>query len=338
MGILNIFNQGKQEKISLTTLTAQGMHNPPEDFIMANVRRELGSLVDDVLQPYLFSENHMDNVYEYSTRQIYQASMTMKDILLQAMLGREQIIHLIDVGNDWASMRLLFSGQPDDEGKIALGDLGLYAPIKSLTFEPICAAEEINLIKMCFAALWYSYQRQERTNKLDAKAIFKMHGFHALFTTPKNAEEEEIALANRRRIIDNVREILDGSGGIIDAQDDFGIVNGQKNAAEANRICIDAIYMEIARILKVPATRLLGRSPQGMNSTGQSDALNYDMTLSRIRSGWLDPFLQQMDITYKKVDRIDVDYLKKIVEMHNILGLQADEALIERIRLLGSQL
>lgn len=312
----------------------RNMGAPDNDFIKANVTRELSSIVEDVLQPYIFRVAQVDNVYEYDTRQLQQASLSAKDILLHAMLGQPQVINKVRMANNLTSVDLFFAGKPDSNGMIKVSELE-YRPQKSLYFEPIYTEADIKLIELSFAALWYSYQRQERTNKLDAKAIFKMHGFHALFTQPKNDEEEQIAEENRSQVKRNFVEILEGSGGIIDAQDDFGLVGGSTNLAQANRISVDQIYMEIARILKVPATRLLGRSPDGMNATGESDALNYDMTLDRIRSGWLEPFLKGMSIEYQKVDKIDVDYLQKVIEMHLSTGLDVDDKLIDKIRALG---
>jgi Protein of unknown function (DUF1073) len=66
---------------------------------------------------------------------------------------------------------------------------------------------------------------------------------------------------------------------------------------------IDFIYGELARLLQIPKTKLLGEAPGGLNATGAYDYQNYQDTLEAIRMNVLYPFLEGMEIHYS-VDRV----------------------------------
>lgn len=326
----------KKEKQLLESTAGSGIVIS-EDFVNACIQRELSSLADDILQPYIF-EGQFDNVYPYDLRGLCKRTKTIKDIIVQAMFGVDQIVNKIKIRYSGVDRVNLFTGEPD----AILKDLKELLPgaeikiLSSVVFEKIYSQTDIDLLKLCFRSLGSIYNRQERVNYLDSKLIFKVKGLHSIFTAPKNHEEELVASLNREKLIANFSEILNGSAGIIDADDDIGLVGG--GTADSFKSNLDISFQEIARILRIPATRLLGRSPDGMNATGESDALNYDMTLDSIRSGWLEPFLKLLDQGYEKVDKIDVDYIKKVAEMHVLFDIPLSAKLRSRIIALGEEM
>lgn len=318
----------------------QGILNVNDEFVQACLLRDLGALAQDILQPYIFDEKgQFDNAYDYDKRIIYQKSASMKDILMQAMLGQDITISKVRIKNSLTERDFLFIGNPDgqkEELRLAYGKD--FAIEKSIVFEKMYSQQDIQLLLLCYQALGYAYNRQNKINKLDAKMILKMKGFHAIFTQPRNDEEEAVAIENRKRLIANFEEILTGIGGVIDSEDSIGLVGGSQNAEKSLSDAIGIIYQEIARILRIPLTRLLGRAPQGMNATGESDALNYDMTLDVYRSLWLEPALKLLQIGYQKVDKIDVPYLKQIIELHILADVPFSDRLKEKIETLGVDL
>lgn len=330
------------KKNEMPKLTSMGsVLSINDEFADACIVREMTAIAEDIIQPYIFENEFIDNVYEYNIRQIYQKSVTIKDILVSAMLANDLVISKVLVKNELSQKEMLFTGQPDmlerDLKKIYGGDFRI---LQSAFFEKIYTETDLQLLRLCYRALGFAYNRQDRVNKIDAKSIFKMKGFHALFTEPKTDEELGVAEENRRQVIQNFKDILEGDAGIIDAEDSVGLLGGSTSSASNVNFQqnIDLIFSEIARILRVPITRLLGRAPQGMNATGESDSLNYDMTLDTRRSGWVEPFLKIMQIPYTKVDKIDISYIKQIMELHVLLEIEPSEKMKEKIKKLGEDL
>ncbi len=336
------FWQKKQQKprhedLKFISLAPLEIH---DDFVQACIERELSSLVQDILQPYIFEDARFDHVYDYGLKGLFEQTHSLHDVLMQAMMGQDVLVHQVYVQSGFGPHCVLMMGSREEiEEKLApLKKDYLLDVRKSICMQKIYSLTDMALLKLCYRSLGYAYNRQERMNELDAKMILKMKGFHALFTAPRNDEEEAIALANRQRLRENFKEILEGRAGIIDREDDIGLLNANTGSGQMFKQVLEMIFQEIARILRIPITRLLGRAPQGMNATGESDALNYDMTLDSIRSGWLEPFLKLMGQEYQKVDKIDVAYLKQIAEMHILLGLPLAERFKNKIKALGEEL
>lgn len=311
-----------------------------DEFAYACLLRDLASLAQDILQPYIFEEKgQFDNAYDYERRAIYEKSMSIKDILIQAMLGQDVIVNKVRIQNNLAAREFLFIGSPDEQKEeLSLAYGQEFTIEKTIIFEKIYSSQDIQLLLLCYNALGHAYNRRAKINKLDEKMILKMKGFHAIFTQPRNDEEEAVAIENRKRLIANFEEILTGVGGVIDSEDSIGLVGSGQNAEKSLSEAINIVYQEIARILRIPLTRLLGHAPQGMNATGESDALNYDMTLDIYRSLWLEPAMKLLGIKYQKVDKIDIAYLKQIIELHILSEIKISPSLRQKIMALGMEL
>lgn len=57
---------------------------------------------------------------------------------------------------------------------------------------------------------------------------------------------------------------------------------------------LDGAMLDVSGSTAIPATRLFGRSPAGMNSTGESDEKNYHATLEQVRSSQIMPALEKL--------------------------------------------
>lgn len=57
---------------------------------------------------------------------------------------------------------------------------------------------------------------------------------------------------------------------------------------------LDGAMLDVSGATAIPATRLFGRSPAGMNSTGESDEKNYHATLEQVRSVHIMPALEKL--------------------------------------------
>ena len=52
--------------------------------------------------------------------------------------------------------------------------------------------------------------------------------------------------------------------------------------------------MDMAGAAEIPATKLFGRSPQGMNSTGEADLRNYYDMIAQLQERYLRPALEKL--------------------------------------------
>ena len=56
----------------------------------------------------------------------------------------------------------------------------------------------------------------------------------------------------------------------------------------------EAFMMDMAGAAEIPATKLFGRSPQGMNATGESDLRNYYDMIASLQERQLRPALEKL--------------------------------------------
>ncbi|CAN7169879.1 DUF1073 domain-containing protein [Brevundimonas sp. LjRoot202] len=95
---------------------------------------------------------------------------------------------------------------------------------------------------------------------------------------------DRISLANQAKSITN--------GLLMDAEEDYL----QKQISFAQLPEVLRLYLQIAAgAADIPATRLLGQSPSGMNATGESDLRNYYDRLAAEQEVYLRPRLERLD-------------------------------------------
>ena len=68
---------------------------------------------------------------------------------------------------------------------------------------------------------------------------------------------------------------------------------------------MDRFARRLAAAANIPATRFWGQSPLGMNATGESDMVNYAMTVAAYQTGKIDPALQMLDRVLAKDAGLD---------------------------------
>ena len=95
---------------------------------------------------------------------------------------------------------------------------------------------------------------------------------------------DRVSLANQAKSITN--------GLLMDAEEDYQ----QKQISFTQLPEVLSLYLQIAAgAADIPATRLLGQSPAGMNSTGESDLRNYYDRLGAEQEVYLRPRLEKLD-------------------------------------------
>ncbi len=126
-------------------------------------------------------------------------------------------------------------------------------------------------LREAITAHGYSVRLLERC----VQAVYKMKDLSQLLAT----DEGEDQVIKRLQVIDMARSILNSISIDADGEDyDFRSVSltGVKEVIES------ACNM-LSAITEIPQTKLFGRSPAGMNSTGESDLENYYNFIDKIR-------------------------------------------------------
>ena len=116
----------------------------------------------------------------------------------------------------------------------------------------------------------------------------------------------EILSSNNTEAIYNRMEIINASKSLIN-----GVLLGEGEEYTRDTVnltgipdTMDRFMMLLSAVSEIPMTRLFGRSPAGMNATGESDLRNYyDMVSSKQENMLLNPLQQLVDgvNTYAKV-------------------------------------
>jgi phage-related protein (TIGR01555 family) len=88
----------------------------------------------------------------------------------------------------------------------------------------------------------------------------------------------------------NIKSIY--SVGLIDAEDEY--TRNAMSFAGVKDVML-ALHEFVAGAADIPLTRLLGRSPGGMNATGEHDMRNYLQSLSGIQTRYLEPAMPDLD-------------------------------------------
>lgn len=116
--------------------------------------------------------------------------------------------------------------------------------------------------------------------------VFKIPNFMASVGDPAYRDKiiDRISLANQSKSINN--------GLLMDKEEEWT----QKQISFSQLPEVLALYLQIAAgAADIPATRLLGQSPTGMNSTGESDLRNYYDRLAAEQEVYLRPRLERLD-------------------------------------------
>lgn len=116
--------------------------------------------------------------------------------------------------------------------------------------------------------------------------VFKIPGFMENVGDESYRKQvvDRVSLANHAKSITN--------GLLMDAEEDYQ----QKQISFSQLPEVLSLYLQIAAgAADIPATRLLGQSPAGMNSTGESDLRNYYDRLGAEQEVYLRPRLEKLD-------------------------------------------
>lgn len=109
------------------------------------------------------------------------------------------------------------------------------------------------------------------------------------FMTKISSPEHEKAMLTRMSLMANMKSLVNGV--VIDADDDWS----QKTASFGGLPDVQRLLLQIVSgAADIPATRMLGQAPQGMNATGEGDLINYYDRISADQNVKLRPCLDKL--------------------------------------------
>ena len=142
--------------------------------------------------------------------------------------------------------------------------------------------------------LWDELQKRSATSANIAQLVFQANittlkmghlGQHLALGTKKQREEAMMAMEAENR--------LRTSYGLQIMNADDSLENHSYNFGGLSDI-YEAFMMDMAGAAEIPATKLFGRSPQGMNSTGEADLRNYCDMIAQMQERHLRPALEKL--------------------------------------------
>ena len=142
--------------------------------------------------------------------------------------------------------------------------------------------------------IWDELQKRSAASANIAQLLFQ-----ANITTLKMAdcgETLDSGTAEQRRALENAMAMENRfrtSFGLQLLSRDDSMENHPYSFAGLAEI-YEQFMMDMAGASEIPATRLFGRSPQGMNATGESDLLNYCDMISSLQERMLRPALEKL--------------------------------------------
>ena len=142
--------------------------------------------------------------------------------------------------------------------------------------------------------IWDELQKRSATSANIAQLVFQANittlkmghlGQHLALGTKKQREEAMMAMEAENR--------LRTSYGLQIMNADDSLENHSYNFGGLSDI-YEAFMMDMAGAAEIPATKLFGRSPQGMNSTGEADLRNYCDMIAQMQERHLRPALEKL--------------------------------------------
>ena len=142
--------------------------------------------------------------------------------------------------------------------------------------------------------IWDELQKRSATSANIAQLVFQANittlkmghlGQHLALGTKKQREEAMMTMEAENR--------LRTSYGLQIMNADDSLENHSYNFGGLSDI-YEAFMMDMAGAAEIPATKLFGRSPQGMNSTGEADLRNYCDMIAQMQERHLRPALEKL--------------------------------------------
>ena len=142
--------------------------------------------------------------------------------------------------------------------------------------------------------IWDELQKRNATSANIAQLVFQANittlkmghlGQHLAMGTEKQRQEALQAMETENR--------LRTSFGLQIMNKDDSLENHSYSFGGLSEI-YEAFMMDMAGAAEIPATKLFGRSPQGMNSTGEADLRNYYDMIAQMQERYLRPALEKL--------------------------------------------
>lgn len=157
--------------------------------------------------------------------------------------------------------------------------------------------EEINADYWGASELEHVYEELQKRNSTSANiaqlvfqanvAAIKMSDYGEVLGMGSQAQKQQVY-----RTVQEMNRLRTSFGITLMSQDDSYEQHPYSFAGVAE--VYETFMMDMAGASEIPATKLFGRAPQGMNSTGESDMKNYYEVISQLQERILKPALEKL--------------------------------------------
>lgn len=329
---LNEATAGAKERYRSNSSGWMSSYNAPlseleERTVRDMVQVELGYIIRDAIAPYKISDPYLSGsaVIPYYLRPYYDGSVNLGDIVMDYMLHDKSTYSRVVVAD---GISVVMPITPDDE--MSVGTRGTVAMTATLSLSgsptsyPVSHAIIVQgtggnatkrTLLTLFRLLASVYESLKNVSDINRKLFFHLDGLSAILEKTSAVPDAQAMIM--QDLVSQLNSVLRDEVVILDKTVELKVAPVSFDGVSA---IIDFIYKEMARLLKVPQTKLIGTAPSGLNATGEYDDKNYQDTLQAVRKNVVEPTLAALGYEYTIEYAIDASDFKARMEAINMLA------------------
>lgn len=303
----------------------QPLSEPEERTVRDMVQVELGYIIRDAIAPYKISDPYFSGsaVIPYYLKPYYEGSVNLGDIVMDYMLHDDSTYSRVMVG---AGISVIMPITPDDDMSVGTsGNVAMTATLSlsgAPTSYPVSHAIIVEgtggnatkrTLLTLFRLLASVYESLKNVSDINRKLFFHLEGLSSILEKTSAVPDAQNLIM--QDLVSQMNSVLRDEVVILDKSVDLKVAPVSFDGVSA---IIDFIYREMARLLKVPQTKLIGTAPSGLNATGEYDDKNYQDTLLAIRKNVIEPTLSALGYEYTieySIDAVDFATRMQAVNM-----------------------
>ncbi|MGL5719345.1 MAG: anti-CBASS protein Acb1 family protein [Alphaproteobacteria bacterium] len=162
------------------------------------------------------------------------------------------------------------------------------------------------IVESPLKVLWMAYQSLEPAFAFKNKLIIKKEGANSI----QGAD-------NFEKIRGSIDKNANSNILMIDVNDEITTISPNVDYLEKS---VKFAYTGLASIFKIPMTRLTGKSPDGLNATGDNDQKNQEATYKNIRTNIITPLLNGLGIDFDYEEYTPLEKMNATLEYLRVLA------------------
>jgi hypothetical protein len=256
---------------------------------MANI--ELTHFINDILSFIDVEDDYfnVNNIYPLEHKALYGFAVNSYQYLVNYFTRLDVTYHLIEINEGGYKLKMLVETIPYSLKKDNVKVLKSFVA-KSFSNNPAFYEFLIDIM----ASLNNLHKAIRKTTEIDPKPVIKVTGMNALYG--QNKEGEPLYAEQLDELFyKQAQSILHKNFAVIDGETSLEVLNVTTSGITES---INFLRAELARLFKIPQSKLFGLAPQGMNATGEYDDLQYQKVIDTVLNTVLIPACNYIDSKY----------------------------------------